>query len=507
MVKLIRLSANDTNVIRNDLQTNVIIKKKSKIALLNLSFEKSKIIYEINRNNNEFFYQIGDFTAQPKISSQKLEEENYIGFLDDIGAKFNETLDASNEFTAGTRWFFIIDTQNYFKGVNVVFPVENPFNSDYYKQSISPPQYIQNGVDGTFGKPGTSTTFDSGWGVIDDNIVNFPDVGCGYFRCAIQTLTASGTGFWIGICNTDIGSMAKFTFEDNDNIIYGIKITTDGDNYQYKSPDNAVIQDAGFKPENHNSAGVNNDILSIESTLGKINLTIYNASNPDGKILISHKYTGADYLIPCFSFGSSEFQCSMRDLQLTIDDSRVRNRDLHPGTLPTQLNYIQPRTLNLLETFATTLNPPKQTNENRKPMYFEFPSLSFARYLGFNNKDSGNLAGIGTEQKFLLVAPNSVTFRDQSEAYLVETLNLKLDSYDGLLEQRKDILMIIQNARDRTKNDVLFEANNLIYVDINNDFEFSLRNVDIALKKTNYENVDIIGELIMTLLIKEENEL
>ena len=43
MVKLIRLSANDTNIIRNDLHTDVIIKKKSKIALLNLSFEKNKL--------------------------------------------------------------------------------------------------------------------------------------------------------------------------------------------------------------------------------------------------------------------------------------------------------------------------------------------------------------------------------------------------------------------------------------------------------------------------------
>ncbi len=74
----------------------------------------------------------------------------------------------------------------------------------------------------------------------------------------------------------------------------------------------------------------------------------------------------------------------------------------------------------------------------------------------------------------------------------VETGIVKLDSFDGLKEERKSILMLVQNSRDRDQPDVLHEANTPIFIDLNNDYEIPLRNIDVRVVDDSYNKIDIV---------------
>ena len=103
---------------------------------------------------------------------------------------------------------------------------------------------------------------------------------------------------------------------------------------------------------------------------------------------------------------------------------------------------------------------------------------------------------------FFSLAPNKINYFDQSECYLVELLNLSIDSYDGLKseEKRKNILMVMQNVRNKSDQDFLFESNNVIFIDLNNAYPIPIRNLQLRIVDDEYNDVFAIGGSNITLL-------
>ncbi len=66
-----------------------------------------------------------------------------------------------------------------------------------------------------------------------------------------------------------------------------------------------------------------------------------------------------------------------------------------------------------------------------------------------------------------------------SDSYLIELLNLPLDSYDSLTNGRKNILASIPiSERILTNTGIIqYEPNTLFFIDLKNDFPLTLRNI------------------------------
>lgn len=84
--------------------------------------------------------------------------------------------------------------------------------------------------------------------------------------------------------------------------------------------------------------------------------------------------------------------------------------------------------------------------------------------------------------------------------------NLKINSYDGLKQQRKSILNLIQNGRDSTKSDFTYQTNTPIFLNLDNAFPLQVRNIDCRIVNSDYDDVEIEGEANLTILFKEKDE-
>ncbi len=145
----------------------------------------------------------------------------------------------------------------------------------------------------------------------------------------------------------------------------------------------------------------------------------------------------------------------------------------------------------------STLTPPQQddTEQNKS---FEFETSALASSLGFSQR---TLTAFVDEMEF--IADESIRFFDETECYLVEALNLQFHSYDGSkgIEKRRNLLAVIQNIRDRSQPDVLFDSNSVTYIDINNSFPLPLRNLQFRILNSDEGEVEVDGFSNMTVLI------
>ena len=239
-------------------------------------------------------------------------------------------------------------------------------------------------------------------------------------------------------------------------------------------------------PETFAVGDDDNDILSIEASQGKIELKIYNASNPAGILLTgtsSELYTNGKELFPIIGF-NRQTNTDVKNLSYTYAD------DLNES--PTS-NIKQFMALEL-----SSLTPPQQDDGNADKS-FSFETLAFARALGFQNQSAS-----GNFDTFYKVAVKSIRFFDDTECFLVESLNLSFNSYDGSdkQEKRRDLLAVIQNARDRDQADVLYDSNSLIFIDLNNAYPLPLRNLQFRIINSDESTVDVQGYSNMTILIQ-----
>ncbi len=86
-----------------------------------------------------------------------------------------------------------------------------------------------------------------------------------------------------------------------------------------------------------------------------------------------------------------------------------------------------------------------------------------------------------------------------ADAFLVEMLNLSLDSYDGFKGQRKNILAVVP-ATDKD-GVVLYEPSNLNLIDLDNKEGINLRNIKARVVNTDYSPFKMKGTATLTILV------
>ena len=472
MVKLIRLkSQQDKLLFNNNIQSDLIIKPNSKIALQNVSFEKSVDQIIINESNDKITFDNDTFTADIELSHNTYTTTNFSFFLNDMEIKLNSSL-ALNEWNLGKQFNVSVSTTN-FMTINTAtgLQITPATNAGFNKIGV-----IATG-NGDLKKSSTATEGTPDASIGTNTLESFRGYdGCGIFRTEIVSLPAAATakGFYIGLSKKqqqDFGG--TFPLSDMEFAIYCENTSV---NYKTVNDGGAVTTHATISP---NSSGTDNDFMEIGSHGGKIHLTVYNTANPNGIDLVTAvSYEDDQELYPIIAFFDSV-------------DTNAGDVSYTPYPNANDVLIYSPSAL------LGATNPVNQNKDSRL-MSLVFESQSLAKQLGFQDSFiSDNSFNLNWK------AVRTVRFFDETECYLVEALNLNFDSYDGSVgqEKRRNLLAVIQNIRDRDQSDVLFDSNSITYIDLNNPQPLPLRNLQFRIINSDEGEVAVNGFSNMTLLL------
>ena len=475
MVKLIRLKSNvDSLEFNNNIQSDLVLQPNSKIALQNVSFQKTEEKLVIDSTNKTITYDNGDGSVDVNLTEGTYDKITFTNFLSDVGEKLNSGLNSSNESDIGLKFQAIVDDNNL---LNI--------NSDYGDQFNPTEKFTDVNIDKSDSTAISKTTTDGSWDAYigSDNLLAYDGIhGCGIFRCQIGALDGTGDGFFIGLSETEPSDMGGIF--DPTKCVFCIQAVNSTVGYNYINISGSGT--SALLPETFAVGDDDNDILSIEASQGKIELKIYNASNPAGILLTGTSpeiYTNGKELYPIIGF-NRQTNTSVKNLSYTYEE------DVNES--PTS-NIKQFMALEL-----SSLTPPQQ-DDTDKDKSLSFETLAFAQTLGFIKKSRTlNMS------EFNIVAYKSIRFFDDTECFLVESLNLSFNSYDGSdkQEKRRDLLAVIQNARDRDQADVLYDSNSLIFIDLNNPYPLPLRNLQFRIINSDESTVNVQGYSNMTILIQ-----
>ena len=499
-MKLVRLYADNTNEFNNTFNADFTLKPNSQIALLNGNFQKADKELVINSQNDTLSYSIGTYTkTTDALTHQTVNKNNFKSFVTNIENVLKTSLSVSDSDVTGMTW----DVRYNDKGLPNKVRIDtdygvntDPFGAMEKDDVIDVGNNIYQKSDGSSeGTPNAALFYP------DNNLqVAFDgENGCGFFRFTLNELSAGGDGCYIGLSTLTGDEMGgTYTFNTS-KVKFGIYAQNKATNYKTITIDDG-LQTSALAVENATANDNDNDVLCIEGNLGKIRLVVYNDSNPAGVVLKEEEYSGVEELYPIVGF-YDENDVSIRRLRFTPHPLGSNTLTVEDKELKLKLN----RSLAIVDVGEGTPQPPTQTAVNRgdkTPMIFNFPDKEFAEFLGFTS-DS---IDVSPDDIFRLKSNNSVYLFDTSESYIIELMNLKVMSYDGLLQQRKNILQVVQNGRDSTQPDFIYQTNTPIFLDLDNAFPIQLRNIECRIVNSDYENVDIQGEANLTILFKDKNE-
>ena len=99
----------------------------------------------------------------------------------------------------------------------------------------------------------------------------------------------------------------------------------------------------------------------------------------------------------------------------------------------------------------------------------------------------------------LFIASNLFKSKIENDCFIILLENIPLESYDGYKKGRKNILASIPNPNNG--DIVVYEPNNINYVELNNANQMTLRNIRATVLYQDYTPVRTLGFNVISVLI------
>ena len=480
-MKLIRLSTDDPKLyFNNTIQSDLTLPPQSKIGLLNCNFEKQLNSLVVNHTNDQVsFYLIDTEYTSGSFTHDTYSEENIDVLLKSMKVELNNALTINNGKALGSKFDVRINSSNKVVIETTQSELVDPMSeiglgkTTYNKQDLA--QDVNKIITKNGGTDGDPDAF------VGTEFKDFFESGegCGVWRVKLEGQNGGTSGFHISMNDQPVGDMLARGFND-DEIDFGIYADLGSGNvYRWKNGDGTV---------NNTSITVDwdNDGIEISMNKGKLEGRVYQVGDVTHLLFseILDPALGLSYF-PALIVEGNNIALSRLKYSPKISDEEEQNEN--------SLAMVGG---------ALAVTVPSQTF-GAVDTSIRFKNISLANFLGY---DSVLYPIDGSKKKkaeIEFIADNKIQFVDQSEAYIVELLNLNIDSFDGIKsqEKRKNILMLIQNGRERTQSDVLFEANNTIFIDLNNAYPIAVRNLQLRIVDDNYNDVEARGRANITLLV------
>lgn len=482
-MKLIRLTTEEENgTFDNIFNDDLTLKKDSKVALLSLSMETQAHELDITNANQKVDYQIlnSEGTRSVLLTTDFYDQSNFRDLFQDIENKLNGAAgvdtgagDPVYSKYYGLEWKCSENSKNevfvkYEKGGYAEF-------TDNWVYDQTKVERLANGIWRQKGGQPNDTTNQRN-AKFKEYIAN----GCGFVRCrtnlynAVATTAPGENGYIIGLSETDFASNPDTTPTDAQ-LNYGIAVTCNaaGDR-KYYTVENGVYTISATNPNFIGNGVANNDFQEVVISKGNIDIRVYQNGSADSTTLAQFPHTPGQKLYPFIIFRGSDV--NLNGLRLT--PSPYSNA---PATYD-----------------GTLFAPPRPTVPALPSNNMIKFSESLAKFLGFENPRNPQNGFIEVAEP-TFTAESQFKLLDIADAYLVEMLNLKLDSYDGFKNQRKNILAVINN--NETINKIIYEANNPVFIDLANLSDILLRNLRVRVVRSDYSLIEMRGEASMVLLV------
>ena len=532
MVKLLRLTTEreDANF---DIQFNedIIIKPKSQLALKNLTLTMNEDILKINNSNQTFQFSTNTsndiFDRTFNLPYDEWTYSQYTGLLSLLNNHSNKQLqcdDNDNDFN--TQIDFNIDNNNKFK---IEFFKSILFNFVPSLSTITSNIDIDTSSSNKIeiSHNGTSTTTQTNKLVFEDTFIK----GAGVFRCRIadfvdNTSGNADNGFEIGLSDEPPSNFIDNASMTNSQRTYMIRFNRIGSVYTFlktrEKGDATAESNSTINGTIGGSATPNtNDILEIRLDEGDIvgNVYIHGGVNyAKNEIFRDTLYGDLTFdterpnglgafhnLYPYIIMYGDTNDVSIKDIQHSFEEKNMMDyteRTNQDTTLPEILipDIDEPVNINISKRYTDTYN---LTGE------FVLPK-SIADYLGFDNttitSSSDGYHSDGSFKNMIFTSDKLFKPAIYSRNFVVELQNINLTSYDSLYNGRKSILATVVDGNDITVNEtdiVVYEPNELTYIDIDNINPLSLRNIKLKVLDKNLNAIKIQGLGVITLLVKE----
>lgn len=498
-MKFIRLTTDNPNAIFNaDFNDGIEIPANAKIALQSASGNVRGGVLEITDANNNIDYQIEDsFSRQVHLSPQLYTNANSDKFLQDISDTLNDDAIYSVGYNKiiGLEWNTAIDTAGL---VNIAYRITSA--NQYFGTGL--PEFdnawSKKNADGgnvgggeyrfsqNIGRPMT-TTFTNGL------INNIPiSKGNGILRVRINNIADGGVnasnGMYIALTKSPV-EMEDF---EEKLIHYGIRVGVDHASgaIQYSTVINGVATLSAVTPSAMVSGSTNNDILALEVDGNKVHFYVYREA--DGGIpqnllgTTSATYEANTDLYPVMIFQPTSVNGSWIDLLWTPS----------AWNIPNYSEALTQRTSTNTHATAPPVNDdPVPTTLN----FLQFQSSVVSDFLGYASTRLPPSGFISAKKICIYLADQIYSVGLSVNPYIIQLLNLKLDSYDSFKNQRENILAVIPN--NDANGNVAYSPPTPFFIDLMNKEAIIVRNIKARIVNTDYSEPILEGTALLNLLI------
>ena len=512
-MKLVRLTTQANDVSFNSyFNESITIKKYSKVALANLSIESKISPIVINGANNQITYNLRKSTgADDKVVNLDISGSgiippeyngsNYQLLLNDIKTKCNSVLAYNAGKELGCQWSSYVNDDN-----KVVIEVkQSKFGSrtDQLDKNIN----LIGGVP-SLTRTGKNWKAYAARAASDDFLCNtsliYPITkGAGTFQVKINKLEDNGgmdddtQGFIIGLLEQPVSEYSNLSLSD---IKYGIQamhpenpITVNGPGY-YRYIIDGMVTISPVQISADTMDAENNDHIGFVVSQGSVSANIYQQTTNNTEAIFTESYNNIDNLYPVIIIKTNTVSCQLTEPKFTTDPYLDLNPSVDDSTELNILTVPQPT--------GAGLTVPSN-------MFLLFNSSSVPAFLQYNYSRQP-IDGFIKAVSHSFTADNIFTASAASDSFLVLLDNIQLNSYDDYDKNgynqggRQNILKVIPQSD--ANSTIIYEPNNLDFIDINNANDLIIRNFKASVVKNDYSKIISFGLSTLTLLFKESDE-
>lgn len=485
MVKLIRLTSNDRDgIFDNTFKQELLIKPNSKIALKSLSVQvENKII--IDSSNDEITFQLGEGNTHKGPRAVRLTHDEYSEktaplLFNDMNIKFNAALDTSTLATnrdIGVEVKVDVDaTTKTTIDFNVV-KLDEYFNDIVLDKGPTPVISTLTSPNKQFNAPPTTTP-----GLGECFLYNNINIckGGGIFRAKIQVL---GSGVErhgiIGFMDTNPDELPQGVALDINKIVFGVVINGDSTGQAIPQQVYQIIKNGIVSAPDVNVNCKATDIVEIGISKGRLEARVYDVA---AQSILNTDIYNFNNLFPVIVFDREGDSIAIRNIKYTPNPYNKNQSNFTPE---------------IVDVGAT---PPRQGTIQASNHFLEFEGESLAHFLGFDNLRIPR-SGFTFITRFIVVSDDLFKPNNLSDAFIIEMLNIGLDSYDGQTQSRASYLSVI--PKEDNNNIIIYDTTYPVYIDINNFQPLSLRNIKCRVLNNDLSALSMKGLGTIVLLISD----
>tara|TARA_R110001583_G_scaffold68022_2_gene194039 strand:+ start:6216 stop:7838 length:1623 start_codon:yes stop_codon:yes gene_type:complete len=540
-MRLIRLTSDDSSAFfDNSFNEDIIIKPNSKIALSNLTADIPTNSLVVDADNDTISYQLQNANAGTNSGGQKtitLINGQYGGggittdsLINQIQTRLNASMtmmsspDVSEIVGAGSKE--IGGMWKLSKKTSTTGDKKTSLNVDYkmsLNKTIDSTTYeslgwtIKNvalttaGLTGRTG--GNLNTFDS---YMYNS--NYMAMGAGGFRSRIYNLidstdaTLSDDQLGIAIAFSDKDPATWIDDIDPDaygyeNIVCGVQVSKSDSDYAVIKSDGWDDDTTALQPTTFGTTIGENDILQVGMNFGRIGVQIIQDDGEGGQ-------DNSEIFVPLNAPDTTKLYPIIFFLGGGATGATANSGACRLGKM---LYYDNPYDFTKTTTdsglLGTIAAQPQSTNPSNS--YFNWGAETLANHLGYDEVyyPTDRTYTLFESSFNILGERRLITDASKNDNYIVELMNLQLQSYDGYSDNvnniragRKNILATIPIDQD-VNNILRYNATTPYFLNLDNKGDVILRNIRARLLNLDYSPVETQGLTVMTLLIKDSSEM